>query len=224
MGNDDLAGGVSHDSTVAFLHAKGRYYSFDKEGFHFVILDCNETNPAPDRQAGYAHFVGHDQQMWLQKEIEISKFPTIIFSHQPLNSGIENSKIILQIISESGKKNPAGHVIACFNGHDHANQFKQIEGIWFLQINSMSYDWLGEQFAHKSYPDSVLEKYPAIKFTAPYKDPLWALITLSSDGKIIIRGRKTDYVGPSPIELKHPGKGGGIPFSSAITDTTLLFR
>jgi calcineurin-like phosphoesterase family protein len=224
LGNHDMDGGFSHDSTVAFLHSPGRFYSFDKEGFHFVILDCNEINPAPNRQPGYAHFVGQDQQNWLKKEIEKSKFPTLIFSHQPLNSGIENSKEILQVLTESGKKNPAGRVIACLNGHDHANQYKQIEGIWFLQINSMSYDWLGDQFVHNSYPDTVHAKYPDIKYTAPYKDPLWALITLSSDGKIIIKGRKTEYVGPSPTDLKHPGKGGSIPFSSAITDTLILYK
>ena len=223
LGNHDMDGGFSHDSTVAYLHSPGRYYSFDKEGFRFVILDCNEVNPAPDRQPGYAHFVGQIEQDWLRKEIENSKFPTVIFSHQPLNSGIENTKAILQILLESGKKNPAGRVIACFNGHDHANQYKKVDGIWFMQINSMSYDWLGDQYAHNSYPDSVHAKYPDIKYTAPYKDPLWALITLSSDGKIMIKGRKTEYVGPSPMELKHPGKSGGIPFSTKITDTLLIY-
>ncbi|MCX6223420.1 MAG: metallophosphoesterase family protein [Bacteroidia bacterium] len=224
LGNHDMDGGFSRDSTVAFLHSSGRYFSFDKEGFHFVILDCNEANPAPDHQAGYAHFIGTDQQEWLRKDLGLSKFPSVLFSHQPLNSGIDNFKEILQILGESGKTNPAGRVIACFNGHDHADQVKQVNGIWFIQVNSMSYDWLGEQWAHQSYPDSIHATYPAIKFTAPYKDPLWALITLSSDGKISIRGQKTVYVGPSPAELKVPGKGGGVPFSTMIRDTILNFR
>lgn len=224
LGNHDMDGGFSRDATVAFLHAPGRYYSFNKEGFHFVVLDGNDVNPSPGRPAGYAHHIGKDQQDWLQKDLAASEFPSVIFSHQPLNSGIDNSKEILQLLAESGKTNPAARVIACFNGHDHADQVKQINGIWFIQVNSMSYDWLGEQWAHKSYPDSVHAQYQAIQYTAPYKDPLWALITISSDGKIIIKGQKTVYVGPSPAELKVPGKGGGIPYSTMIRDTILIFR
>lgn len=224
LGNHDMDGGFSPDSTVAFLHSPGRYYSFDREGFHFVVLDGNEVDPSPGRPGGYAHNIGKDQQEWLRRDLGKSKYPSVLFSHQPLNSGISDSKEVMALFTESGQKNPAGRVIACFNGHDHADQVKKINDIWFVQINSMSYDWLGEQWAHRSYPDSVHTRYPAIKYTAPYKDPLWALITLSSDGKILIKGRKTDWVGPSPAELKVPGKGGGLPFSAAITDTLLLFR
>ncbi len=224
LGNHDMDGGFSRDSTVAFLHSPGRYYSFDKEGFHFVVLDGNDQDPSPNRPAGYAHYIGKEQQDWLRMDLGKSKFPTVVFSHQPLNSGISNTKEIIQIFSESGKINTAGRVIACFNGHDHADQVKQVSGIWFIQINSMAYDWLGDQWAHKSYPDSVHAKYPAIQYTAPYKDPLWALVTLTSDGKISIKGRKTEWVGPSPSELKHPGKAGALPFSAAITDTILRFH
>jgi len=224
LGNHDMDGGFSRDSTVAFLGSPGRYYSFDKEGFHLVVLDGNDVDHSPARPAGYAHYIGKEQQEWLRKDLGKSKYPTVVFSHQPLNSGIDNSKEVLKLFGESGKANPAGRVIACFNGHDHADQVKEINGIWFIQVNSMSYDWLGDQWAHQSYPDSIHAKYPAIKYTAPYKEPLWAMINLTSDGKIRIKGQKTVYVGPSPAELKVPGKGGGVPFSSMIRDTVLTFR
>lgn len=224
LGNHDMDGGFKRDSTVSFLRSPGRYYSYLKNGFQFVVLDCNELNPDPGRQPGYNHFIGREQQDWLTGQIEKSRYPTVIFSHQPINSGIENSKMIMQAMIQAGQTNPDGRVIACFNGHDHADQVKQVDGIWFIQINSMSYDWLGEPFAHNSYPASIHEKYPAIKYTAPYKDPLWAVVTISSDGKIKIKGKKTEYVGPSPGELKHPGKAGKIPFSSQIRDTTILYR
>lgn len=224
LGNHDMDGGFSRDSTVGFLNSPGKYYSFNKEGFHFVVLDANEVNPAPGHQPGYAHYIGKEQQEWLRGDLTRSKFPSVLFSHQPLVNGIENQKEILQILAESGKTNPAGRVIACFNGHDHANQVKQVNGIWFIEVNSMSYDWLGEQWAHPSYADSIHRQFPAIQYTAPYKDPLWALVTLSSDGKIRIKGRKTEWVGPSPAELKVPAKGGALPYSTAITDTLLLFK
>jgi hypothetical protein len=87
----------------------------------------------------------------------------------------------------------------------------------------MAYEWLGDKYVHKSYPDSVHEKYPYIQYTSPYKDPLWAQVTLSSDGTIRIKGRKSEWVGPSPTELNHPGKADGVPFSTCITDTVLQY-
>jgi len=224
LGNHDMDGGFSRDSTVAFYHSRGRYYSFEKKGFHFVILDGNDLNPSPDRAAGYAHYIGTEQQEWLKKDLGTAQFPSVIFSHQPLNTGIENAEEILNILMEQSRLNPSGRVIACFNGHDHANQVKQLNGIWFIEINSMSYDWLGEAYAHQSYSDSIHSKYPAIQYTAPYQDPLWALVRISSDGKLVIEGKKSGWVGPSPMELNHPGKGAGIIFSAAISDTLLLFR
>lgn len=224
LGNHDMDGGFKRDSTVAFLQSPGRYYSFDKDGFHFVVLDGNDMDPSPNRPAGYAHFFGKEQQEWLRKDLGRSKNPTVIFTHQPLISKKENSKEIISVLLESGRNNPAGKVIACFNGHNHADHIDKINDIWFIQINSMSNDWLGDRFVHKSYPDSIHAMYPYIQYTAPYKDPLWALVALSSDGKILIKGRKTEWVGPSPAELKHPGKDGGVPFSTMIRDTLLTFR
>lgn len=224
LGNHDMDGGFSRDSTVSFYRSPGRYYSFDRDGFHFVVLDANDVNPSPGRQPGYSKHIGKEQQDWLKKNLDGSKFPAIIFSHQPLNSGLDNSREILDLLKEVNVINPAGKVIACFNGHDHADQVKQINGIWFIQVNSMSYDWLGDQWVHTSYPDSIHQQFPYIKYTAPYKEPLWALVTVSSDGRIRISGRQTEWVGPSPVELKHPGKGGGLEFSAGIRDTVLEFR
>ena len=224
LGNHDMDGGFSRDSTVSFYGAKGKFYSFDRGDFHFVVLDANEVNPSPSRPAGYARYIGKEQQDWLRKDLGKSKHPTVVFSHQPLPTGIDNSKEILALLAEAGNANPAGKVISCFNGHDHADQVKKIGDIWFIQVNSMSYDWLGDAYVHKSYPDSIHKNYPAIQYTAPYKDPLWAVVTLSSDGTIKIQGRKSEWVGPSPMELKHPGKGIGLNFSTAIQDTVLSFQ
>jgi 3',5'-cyclic AMP phosphodiesterase CpdA len=224
LGNHDMDGGFKRDSTVAFYHAKGRYYSFNKNGFHLVVLDANEVNPSPGKAPGYARYIGKEQQEWLAADLKKSRYPSVLFSHQPLNGGIENTKEILSLLKDAGKANPAGRVVACFNGHDHADVARQVDGIWFVQVNSMSYDWLGDPYAHNSYPDSIHKNYPYIQYTAPYKDPLWAMVTLSSSGKITIKGRKSAFVGPSPAELKHPGKGNNTPFSSSITDTVLLFK
>jgi predicted phosphodiesterase len=224
VGNHDTDGGFTKDSTLAFLGSPASYFSFDLKGFHFIILDGNEVNPSPDKTPGYPRFIGKEQLIWLRLDLAMSHFPTIVFSHQPLLTGLDNSADVFSLLKSSGSLNPKGKVIACFNGHDHANQAKLVDGIWFIEINSMSYDWLGEAFAHKSYPDSIHQKYPYIQYTAPYRDPLWAVVEFDSKGEIRITGRKSDFVGPSPQDLNHPGKGYGLSFSASIMDTVLTFK
>jgi len=224
LGNHDMDGGFTRDSAVSYLGSAGRYYSFDRGGFHFVVLDCNEVNPSPGRPPGYARYVGKEQQEWLRGDLKKAGLPTVVFSHQPVRTGIDNPDEIMNILVESGKANPAGRVIACFNGHDHANQAKQVSNIWFIQVNSMSYDWLGDEYKHVSYPDSIHTRYPYIQYTAPYRDPLWGLVTIWTDGRIRLSGRQSDWVGPSPSELGHPGKGSGLEFSAEIMDTILDFK
>ena len=223
LGNHDMDGGFSRDSTVVFFQSADRYYSFDFEKFHFIVLDGNDINPSPDKAPGYAHFIGEEQQNWLRKDLSQTKKETFIFSHQPLNSGLENSRAILEILQQSNERNNST-VIACFNGHDHADQVLKVDGIWFIQINSMSYDWLGEAYQHQSYKPEIHQEFPFVMYTAPYLEPLWAMVEISPKSTILIKGRKTIWVGRSPSELGHPGKGKGLEFRTRISDTILFWK
>ena len=51
------------------------------------------------------------------------------------------------------------------------------------------------------YSKEIDEKYPYIKYTAPYKDPLFALVEIDTKGIIRINGRESTWIGPSPWEL-----------------------
>lgn len=68
----------------------------------------------------------------------------------------------------------------------------------------MSYKWLGEDYIHLRYSEEVDKNFKWIKYTAPYKDPLFTVVEISTKGYIKIAGKYSQYVGPSPWDLGYP--------------------
>lgn len=225
IGNHDMDGGFSRDSVVSFWASQGRYYSFDQGDFHFIVLDGNDFNPDPDKPSGYNQYIGVDQVEWLKADLESTESRCILFSHQALRGeyGIDNAQKIRQILENANTRAGAKKVVASFNGHNHADTVFQINGIYYIEINSSSYDWLGGDYLHESYAKAVHDEYPYIQYTAPYEKPVWALVEIGSKGTIRIKGKGSQWVGLSPEELGHPGRKDGIGFSSGIRDTLLVF-
>jgi hypothetical protein len=81
----------------------------------------------------------------------------------------------------------------------------------------MSYQWLGDNFKHIRYSEEVDKNYPWIKYTVPYKDPIWAIAEISPD-TLNIYGKKTSFVGPSPRELGVDMHEYGYPIVPYISD------
>ncbi len=201
LGNHDMDGGYSREETAAYYGMPGLHYSFDLKGVHIVVLDGNDPG---GKAQGYKRYIAAEQAEWLAEDLARTELPTLIFSHQPLDhgGGIENGAVIRKILetanSESGKKK----VMACFSGHLHQDYARTMNGILYVQINSASYLWLPERFVHKSYSDEIHEAHPWIKHTAPYKDPLWALVTVDLyRGVLAIQGKRTEWIGPDPWKL-----------------------
>ena len=68
----------------------------------------------------------------------------------------------------------------------------------------MSYYWMGGDYLQVRYSNEIDEQYPYIKYTAPYKDPIYAIVEIDSRGIIRITGRESSWVGPDPWELGYP--------------------
>jgi len=68
----------------------------------------------------------------------------------------------------------------------------------------MSYHWLGDKYAHIRYGEEVDKNFKWIKYTAPFKEPLFAVVEVSSEGYIKINGKTSEWEGPSPWELGFP--------------------
>ncbi len=211
IGNHEMDGGTSLDEAVAYRKMKNSYYTFSKNGFKFIVLDGNDKKE--ENQKGYRSYMGKEQLDWLKYELKIARKPIVIFSHQgigtdPNNPGerysIENSLDVRKIFENHNKQNKSNRVICCFNGHTHHDFAEEINEIWYITINSMSYKWLGEEYEYLRYSKEVDKKFRWIKFTAPYRDPLYTVVEISTEGYIKMSGKKSKYVGPSPWELGYP--------------------
>lgn len=206
IGNHEMDGGFSREVVIEYLNSPAKYYSFDKNGFHFVILDGNDHNPSPDRSPGYARYVGEEQRKWLTEDLRSANCPVILFSHQTLEGdGLENKQEIREILENENRSAGYKKVIACFSGHSHTDYAANIHGISYIQINSISNQWVGDKYLVIRYSKEIDSKFPYIKYTIPYEDPLYALVEINNMD-IIINGRKSRFVGPGPKELGITGE------------------
>lgn len=210
IGNHEMDGGYKLDQALENLKMAGSYYSFDKNGFHFIVLDGNDRKS--EESKGYSRYIGPLQVTWLKNDLAKTSNPVIIFSHQPLSYykgpeeiySIENYKEIQKILEEHNALFPGKKVIACFNGHTHTDSAERINGIYYITITSMSYHWLGEKYESIRYSTEVDKNFKWIKYTAPFREPLFTIVEISPKGYIKIAGKKTEWVGSSPWEVGYP--------------------
>jgi len=204
IGNHEMDGGYGLEQVLVHRKLASSHYHFEKNGFHFLVLDGNDKK-FPE-QTGYRNYIGPEQQAWLKETLSGLNGPIIIFSHQAISpiGGMDNAEEIRAIFEDHNTQHPESPVLASFNGHLHYDAATEVNGIWYIHMNSASYFWMGEEYAHVRYSEEVDEGFKWIKYTAPYQDPLFAMVEISSDGIIQISGKGTAYVGPSPWELGFP--------------------
>jgi hypothetical protein len=222
LGNHDMDK-CDKQTAVQLWGMPGPYYSFDKGGFHFVVLDRNCFRTADKSIVGYAHgnwgkarssdlnCVDEEQLAWLEQDLDKTEKPAIIWAHQPLiatdNPGdIGNGGEILRVFDEvnfrSREKTGRPRVIAAFFGHDHNDLYGERNGVHYVLLNSASYAYTA---AGASF----------------YLDPLFALITFDPAGTITVQGRATTY-GPQPapdkVRMRIPPKISGRNLSLPAAD------
>lgn len=203
-------------AVIAFLGMENNYYSYDFGDFHFIVLDGNYLKiDGKYVDYGFANFyrprnecpfLSEEQLDWLEKDLAGTNKHTIIFSHQSMENeqdGINNNDSFQSILVKANADAGFQKVIACMNGHDHLDNLRIIDNINYFEINSMTYQWLGDGYECKRYTDEIHKKYPHLIYTVPYRDPLYAVVTLQPGGFINIDGVRSEFVGPSPLELGH---------------------
>nr|WP_299385134.1 metallophosphoesterase [Allomuricauda sp.] len=227
IGNHDTDGGFSRQQVVDYWKSMGTYYSFDCKGYHFVVLDGNDKDPSPERPSGYARYIGKEQLQWLKEDLDQTHLPTIVFCHQGLDNdlgGIHNGTESRLVLEQANQKAGFNKVQFVFSGHHHQNYYNQINGIHYLQINSMSYQWLGDSYKHIRYGEAVDKSHPWIKYTVPYKDPIWAYAELTPEQKFNLYGKSTEFVGPSPEDLGVDLSKYGYPIEAKISDREIELK
>jgi len=205
IGNHDMDGGFRRDQTVEWYGMPGRFYGFDHGGVRFLALDGNDPGGT---NGGYNRFIAADQKTWLENELETTKLPVVALIHQPLDlpGGVVNQEEIRGVLEKDRGPDHAG-VAAVFAGHCHQDGVNRIGGIAHVQINSASYVWLPGNARRNVYDEESHHKHPHLNHVAPYRDPLWALVTLDLEvGTLTIEGRASEWVGPDPWQRGAPEK------------------
>lgn len=125
-----------------FLEGVGQeksYYSFDRGGIHFVVLDsCFRSDGQP---YGRKNSVWTDPNIpaaevqWLQADLQANDKPVVVFAHQRLDVsnhyGVKNAAQVRKVLED------AGNVLAVFQGHSHKNDYHQIGGIHYCTLVAM---------------------------------------------------------------------------------------
>ncbi len=125
-----------------FLGAVGQessYYSFDRAGSHFIVLDaCFRSDGTPYQRKNFKWTdanIPSAELDWLQADLEANDKPVIVFAHQRLdvsnNHGVKNNATVRKILEASG------NVRAVFQGHSHKNDVKEIDGIHYCTLVAM---------------------------------------------------------------------------------------
>lgn len=122
------------------------WYSWDKGGVHFVVLDADYTPIPPHRPYDMNTpedsfwtwkdtFVPPQELEWLKKDLAATPLPTVVFTHQTLDRvdgqdhNIKNASEVRNILEDSGK------VLAVLSGHDHAGGYANIKEIHYIVMN-----------------------------------------------------------------------------------------
>ena len=200
----------------------GAYYSFDEGNFHFIVLDTNyfmedgeylsyefgnyfDVIPGKTRTLPY---LPPEELEWLKIDLDSTDKPSVIFTHQSLREGATRS-ILNATEFRNAIKGRRSRVVLCFNGHTHLDGAVLDDGIWYMHLNSMSNHWLGDSFTCLGrYGKEIDEKFPNIRYVAPYSEPLFAIVELDSHGATI-KGTKGEIVGKAPEELGYYNSGRG---------------
>jgi 3',5'-cyclic AMP phosphodiesterase CpdA len=142
LGNHDLAT-LSKSEFLGNCGAtiEKSFHSFDKAGFHFVILDANFLKDGTPYDSGNYNWtdtwIHTAQREWLADDLkQAADKKALVFVHQNLHDeknahGIKNAPLTRKVLEE------AGNVLAVFQGHDHRGAYKQIEGIHYFVLKAL---------------------------------------------------------------------------------------
>ncbi|MBR3872650.1 MAG: metallophosphoesterase [Clostridia bacterium] len=214
LGNHDMDA-CDKSTACRYWNMPAPHYTFTEGGVRFIALDsqfirtedgdedfayCNYRH-SPWQQL---HFIPDEQLEWLEKTLFASKEPCVLLSHAALGDDqlcVQNRDRVWDIVrraNENGRR-----VIAAFNGHNHADGVTMRCGVPFISINSASNLWMGETWRTTRFSQQISQDYPHIGCTAPYRDALYAVITIT-DEELAMEGVTSEYVGLSPQQVGLP--------------------
>lgn len=130
---------LKKEEFLAGVEQETSYYSFDRNGVHFVLLDAcfrSDGEPYGRKNSQWTDTNIPDIELeWLQADLKNNDKPVIVFAHQRLdvsnNHGVKNNAIVRKTLEASG------NVLAVFQGHSHQNDLNEIGGIHYCTLVAM---------------------------------------------------------------------------------------
>ena len=227
LGNHD-ADENEKASVLSYLNCEQQPRSFDCGGVHFVLLDAcyyredgkeyGYANGNYKKTAGEVPVLPQSELDFLKKDLGSTALPSILLSHQSLiesRTGIKNPAALREAIADA----PAG-VLLAICGHEHVDRLEKRDGVYYYCLNSMSFYWAGERYAHTTYGEGIEKAHPMLRLVFPYRDPLFAIIEIT-DGEIRVTGRRSEIVGALPEALDFKKAGLHERITAAIEDRCL---
>lgn len=232
LGNHDMDANSKED-VLAYLGQKQANFSFDCGEVHFVVLDASyyksgeqyysydHGNYKKDTKNAEVPVVPPKVLAWLKDDLANAKYPSVIFSHQSLiesRTGIRNCDEFRQAIADA----PKG-VLMAMCGHEHVDRAEYKDGVWYVCLNSMSYYWAGEAYDHTTYGEIVEKECPLLRFVFPYREPLFATVTIDNDS-IYISGTESEIVGMLPEKMSFKKEGFNEKITAVIQNRKLSLQ
>ena len=161
---------LTKEELLAAVDEQKTYYSFDRGGFHFIVLDaCFRSDGQPYCRGNFDWTdanISKDELKWLAADLDATDLPTVAAVHQRLDCGghmgINNAHLVRDLFENSKK------VRVVFQGHHHKNDYNRIGGIHYCTLRSV---------VDGPYPDSSA----------------YAAVDLFKNGDVVIEGfRKQD--------------------------------
>lgn len=231
IGNHDCDQ-YAKDRYAAGIGMPGRYYSFDRGDYHFIVLDNNNWADENGNIRPYDHgnyygkstdWMDPEQMEWLKRDLASTDKRCVLFSHQSIDFRLKNGEEVRKIFERENERAGFTKVALVFGGHDHSNYHREINGINYVQINSASYVWIGKDTqSEKRFSREINSRYGLMKYSMMYRDPLWAVVTLTDNGAEI-RGVTSEFLPPSPEEVGISENVDGLPLTPSIADITMRF-
>lgn len=139
-GNHDTINLNKADLVEVWQHPGPLYYSFDRRGFHLVVLHTIERKDVDVR-------IPQAQLEWLERDLAATSLPTVVLMHHPASDqdlddsfwfkGLAHLALVQERAQLRAILERSGKVRIVFNGHVHRNHLDVIAGIPYVTIQSL---------------------------------------------------------------------------------------
>ncbi len=180
---------ITKDEFLGVTGMPHRYYSFDVNGYHFIVLDGNNERDGTTPEPGHdgvvgGYFIDGVQKAWLTKDLaDNSGKIKIVFCHEELhhtppegsgeggdvpfppvgkeNTYVDNGWQVRDMLTADGM------VLGCFSGHKHENRWTVYGGVNYITLAAIHW---GGSFANVTISDKlVIEGHGnQVSYTLPF--------------------------------------------------------